>query len=826
MSIEAGSSKSGSISSHSFDEYNANIQGAALNTTKLAAALPTDVTFHRSVDNDFAQAIDSCSEKALRLTNRLLALSETRWKLEDQEDVVDSFQSTVVDALDQLYESADMSLDEFLGRSKPIAMPLRPTPQASASTSCVRQGRLDPAIMHASHIAKPQLKFRRKVDNTNDARWSASLKHKYNAQVPLGYALHDAAVDGQDYESIPKKPHPYRYEIEHIPYPRRMFEHMDAIHFKSFDNTPFVWIDTKTGLDSLLDKLRRAHEIAVDLEHHSYRSFSGFLCLMQISTREEDFVVDTLALREELEDLNEVFTDPKIVKVFHGAESDIVWLQQDFNIYIVNLFDTFHASRLLDFPKHGLAALLEMYCDFIPDKRYQLADWRIRPLPSDMLKYARSDTHFLLYIYDNLRNALLDRAGGQSDLIRAALGRSEETALRTYEREVYDIERGAGPGGWDTLAQKWGRALSGMPLAVFRAVHAWRDRIAREEDESTRYVLPNHYLFKLAEQPPADMTALLGTFRPVPALVRTKAASLLDTIRVVVKEHLTKTRDGGKSKASEQELGAEVEAKSAEVTPAPPLSEKTAKALPDLWAAQASTKLTHEEDVTATSSTLLGSKTKAKSQREACFSERSYLFPTGWFQATTQARETNTSMRYREVVTRIHGALVIAPSLPKKANVTVNETEGIDRSDVSKSVPSPVEVEQIEIPFIPARQRQQHVMEEKEDSIVVVGKARQKKRKRSKQDTETEGVEGETKKAKGQSEMGLSPEASEAEPFDYASAPNFLDEPLRDKAATLKNAKMKVKNSKVRAFEYGNFPAPPRAYNEVKGGNKSQTFRS
>lgn len=84
-------------------------------------------------------------------------------------------------------------------------------------------------------------------------------------------------------------------------------------------------------------------------------------------------------------------------------------------------------------------------------------------------------------------------------------------------------------------------------------------------------------------------------------------------------------------------------------------------------------------------------------------------------------------------------------------------------------------------------------MEETEDSIVVVGKARQKKRKRSKQDTETE---GETKKAKGQSEMGLSPEASEAEPFDYASAPNFLDEPLRDKAATLKNAKMKVKNSK------------------------------
>jgi exosome complex exonuclease RRP6 len=146
----------------------------------------------------------------------------------------------------------------------------------------------------------------------------------------------------------------------------------------------------------MLTKLRASSEIAVDLEHHSYRTYLGFLCLVQISTREEDFVVDVIALRDEMEVLNEIFTDPKIVKVFHGAESDIVWLQQDFNLYVVNLFDTFHASKLLgtffaialfllsliclviEFPRHGLANLLEMYCDYIPDKRYQLADWRIR----------------------------------------------------------------------------------------------------------------------------------------------------------------------------------------------------------------------------------------------------------------------------------------------------------------------------------------------------------------------------------------------------------------------------------------------------------------
>ena len=126
-----------------------------------------------------------------------------------------------------------------------------------------------------------------------------------------------------------------------------MFEQRDPITYRSFDDVPFTWVETKEGLEEMINKLRQAQEIAVDLEHHSYRSFQGFLCLMQISTREEDFIIDTLTLRDELEELNEVFTDPEIIKVFHGAESDIVWLQQNFNLYIVNLFDTFHASKVL-----------------------------------------------------------------------------------------------------------------------------------------------------------------------------------------------------------------------------------------------------------------------------------------------------------------------------------------------------------------------------------------------------------------------------------------------------------------------------------------------
>ena len=70
----------------------------------------------------------------------------------------------------------------------------------------------------------------------------------------------------------------------------------------------------------MLDELKKAKEIAVDLEHHDYRSYHGFVCLMQISTRKQDWIVDTLELREDLIALNQVFTDPKIVKVFNPLQ--------------------------------------------------------------------------------------------------------------------------------------------------------------------------------------------------------------------------------------------------------------------------------------------------------------------------------------------------------------------------------------------------------------------------------------------------------------------------------------------------------------------------
>jgi len=64
---------------------------------------------------------------------------------------------------------------------------------------------------------------------------------------------------------------------------------------------------------------------------------------------------------------------------------DIIWLQRDFGLYIVGLFDTYWAARTLGFAGHGLAFLLKKYIDFDADKQYQLADWRLRFVPPTLI---------------------------------------------------------------------------------------------------------------------------------------------------------------------------------------------------------------------------------------------------------------------------------------------------------------------------------------------------------------------------------------------------------------------------------------------------------
>lgn len=306
----------------------------------------------------------------------------------------------------------------------------------------------------------------------------------------------------------------------------------DPLPYIPPDESEAIFVDSKEGLEEMLAELRKASEIAIDLEHHDTHSYVGIVCLMQISTREKDWIIDTLVpWREDLQILNEVFADPKILKVLQGSTMDIIWLQRDLGLYIVGLFDTYHASTALGFPQKSLKYLLERFCNFHANKKYQMADWRIRPLPQEMLDYARSDTHYLLFIYDNLRNMLIEASDPDNNLVDYVLAESKKEALQKYNRAVYDVERGLGSVGWFAPLAKRSTRFTPEQFGVYRAVHEWRDRTARASDEGVMFIMSQVTLFAVAEAMPTTVPALINATNPVSKAIKEASHELVEIIK-------------------------------------------------------------------------------------------------------------------------------------------------------------------------------------------------------------------------------------------------------------------------------------------------------
>ncbi|WKX93809.1 hypothetical protein Q1695_011238 [Nippostrongylus brasiliensis] len=374
----------------------------------------------------------------------------------------------------------------------------------------------------ANVSVKPQKEygFESSIDNSTNP-FVSKLRTKHHA-LPRKEVSGMIVIDENDGQKrnvgnnsspndVDDSSHPYTYEIQNFVVPDSQMESRPPVKPLDFKDTPLRMVKTKEDLELLRDTLNKCKEFAVDLEHHDFRSYLGITCLLQISTRTEDFIIDPFPLWNEMHILNEPFTDPAILKVFHGSEHDIEWLQRDFGIYVVNMFDTGRAMRLLDMQKFNLRFLVHHYCDVLLDKKFQLADWRERPLDEEMINYARGDTHYLLYCYDRLREDLLEKGDQLKNLLRVLYSESAFICATVYRKP--DLDK-------DGLRGLERRRFNNRQEAAVQVLWHWRDKVAREEDESVQYVLPNHMLLTIAETLPRELQGILHCCNPVPPLVR------------------------------------------------------------------------------------------------------------------------------------------------------------------------------------------------------------------------------------------------------------------------------------------------------------------
>ncbi|XP_072758066.1 exosome complex component 10 homolog [Anoplolepis gracilipes] len=437
-------------------------------------------------------------------------------------DVDDKF-DLLLEINDHLLDQANILMDEESGilRNPQVELVVSQMPKPVVNGSWnLRTDRANEGssnsdkirLLGGKNIQRPQLMFKDKIDNSSKP-WMPRIKDKPNWKEPLALYVEEGE-HGEVFN------HPYKFELDTFDVPECQLNKSIPVRYKPLESTEFKLIEKPFELKILLEDLQNQKEIAIDLEHHSYRTFQGITCLMQISTVNTDYLIDTLALRSELHQLNEVFTHPKILKIFHGADMDILWLQRDLSLYVVNMFDTHQAAKQLNLPYLSLAYLLNKYCDINPNKHFQLADWRIRPLPTELIKYAREDTHYLLYIKDMLKNELIKTANGKSNILKAVYDRCTDLCKQRYEKPIWKKENVM------NMYRKSQKSFNNKQMYALTELHRWRDITAREEDDSIGYVLPNHMLLNIAETLPREMQGILACCNPIPPLVRQNVLKL------------------------------------------------------------------------------------------------------------------------------------------------------------------------------------------------------------------------------------------------------------------------------------------------------------
>jgi ribonuclease D len=276
-----------------------------------------------------------------------------------------------------------------------------------------------------------------------------------------------------------------------------------------------LYIDTPEGAAKFFASLSGRGAIALDTEGASFHKFVDRIYLLQVSAPGVTAVLDPLAIGTPPR-MGELLQSRDVQVVLHDADYDLRLLHQDYGWHVANIFDTRVAAQLLGIRAFGLAALLERYFGVKLDKKFQRADWSLRPLSKGMLDYAALDTAFLLDLSDKMR-AELERAG------RWSWAAEEFTRLEGTQWEPEDPATAF-------MRMKGARDLSRRELAVFGEVVAWRAAAARDLDRATFRVMGNEVLFELARLQPkaaAELSAIKGMPR---GIAERRGRELIDAV--------------------------------------------------------------------------------------------------------------------------------------------------------------------------------------------------------------------------------------------------------------------------------------------------------
>ena len=168
-------------------------------------------------------------------------------------------------------------------------------------------------------------------------------------------------------------------------------------------------LDIKLHKKDLPDEIIFSDKIAIDCEFTGLNIERDRLCLLQISSGQNDaHIIQLDKDNYNAPNLKNILNDEKIGKLFHFARADLLFIKKYLNVSVENVNCTKIMSKIARTytDKHGLKDLIKEFIGIDVSKQLQSSDFG-GDLSDKQLKYCAQDVVYLHQIYNSLNNILL-----------------------------------------------------------------------------------------------------------------------------------------------------------------------------------------------------------------------------------------------------------------------------------------------------------------------------------------------------------------------------------------------------------------------------------
>ena len=253
-------------------------------------------------------------------------------------------------------------------------------------------------------------------------------------------------------------------------------------------------IADSTSLTKFCDRLIKSSYITVDTEFMRDQTYWPRLCLVQIANEHDAAAIDTLAKGIDITPLLNLFTNPRILKIFHAARQDLEIFYRLMGRLPSPIFDTQIAAMVCGFgDSAGYDTLVRKLTDETIDKSSRFTDWALRPLSQRQINYALGDVTHLRQVYIKLNEML-----GQNN--RHNWMDEELSILRDTKNYTFAPED-----AWRRIKY---RAPKPRFLAILKEVAAWREIEAQNKDIPRNRIVRDESLIEISHHAPKTINDL------------------------------------------------------------------------------------------------------------------------------------------------------------------------------------------------------------------------------------------------------------------------------------------------------------------------------